>query len=115
MLCFYRRIFGTIDTTFSTAVVSVAIFNFIAWIAVFSIFTFQCTPIIYTWDRTLVGGRCLPNNVLFWSTSSINIATDIVIVILPIPIVWSMRLTIYQKLAVTGVFLLGGLLVSSRC
>ena len=47
--------------------------------------------------------------VLYYLGGAYNIASDIVILVLPIPIVWRLRLPKSKKLAVTGIFLMGGL------
>jgi hypothetical protein len=39
----------------------------------------------------------------------INIAVDLVIMVLPLPTVWSLQLPKRQKLALSGVFMLGTL------
>lgn len=48
---------------------------------------------------------------LLVSSAAINILTDVSILILPIPIVWHLQITKSQKLAVSGIFLMGGLYV----
>lgn len=109
MLCLYHRIFGTIKRTLTISLYAVSIFNLCCFIIVFFIFLFQCKPINFVWDRTIPGGHCIEFNTLCLSTGVISITTDIVILALPVPMVWSLQLSKTQKLGIIGVFFLGGL------
>ena len=44
--------------------------------------------------------------------AALNVFTDLVILILPIPIVWSLQLPKRQRLVLIGIFSLGGMLVN---
>ena len=109
MLFLYRRVFGNINRVFSIAVYTVGVFNVCCWIIVFFIFACQCTPIDFAWDKSIPGGHCIAFNTLCVSTAAISIATDVVILMLPGPMIWSLQLSRLQKLAIIGVFSLGGL------
>lgn len=69
---------------------------------------FQCSPIAYTWDKT-IKGRCLDMPMLYQLGAAYNVFTDFAILILPMPIVWHLQMPKSKKIAVTGVFLMGGL------
>src|SRR6478735_1860698 len=52
---------------------------------------FQCTPIRWNWDR--FGGEdvdfwCMDLNKLQWSINITNIIFDVVVLVLPIPLIW---------------------------
>ncbi|KAL7619458.1 hypothetical protein AAE478_009997 [Parahypoxylon ruwenzoriense] len=70
------------------------------------ILIFSCTPIPNYWDRRY-GGTCLDSNLLGWMNSVGNIVTDIIILLLPIPVVWRLNLKRGRKWAVLGIFALG--------
>lgn len=38
-----------------------------------------------------------------------NIVTDLIMLLLPMPVIWRLKLPTKQKIALTGVFLLGSL------
>lgn len=114
MLFLYRRVFGNINRAFSISVYTVGVFNICCWFIVFFIFACQCTPVAFAWDKTILGGHCIAFNTLCVSTAAISIATDVVILLLPVPMIWSLQLSKLQKLAIIGVFSLGGLSVSLR-
>lgn len=54
-------------------------------------------------------GTCMNIEALLLATAVLNIATDILILVLPMPIVWHMSIPKAQKIAVSFIFLMGGL------
>lgn len=66
----------------------------------------DCQPIHRHWDPT-VHGQCLPSGVLAYSSGAFNVATDLFVLVVPMPTVWSMNLSTAKKLRVSAVFGLG--------
>lgn len=68
-----------------------------------------CTPIESLFDNRLPRGHCLSmgpaTQILVNSVG--NIVTDVVILLLPLPVVWQLQLSRSQKAALLGVFSLG--------
>ena len=71
---------------------------------------FECQPFAYQWDREIPGGSC-PNRLIHhrWVVSFPNIIVDIAILILPVPMLWALQISRARKIALTAVFLIGGL------
>jgi hypothetical protein len=46
--------------------------------------TFDCHPIAYSWDTTIPGRVCFNRDALYLANGSINDATDLLILILPL-------------------------------
>ncbi|KEF59543.1 uncharacterized protein A1O9_04387 [Exophiala aquamarina CBS 119918] len=68
---------------------------------------FSCQPISFSWDNSIEGGRCI-NFLTFWLfNASFNSATDIIICILPIPVLMALTLPRKQAIILTCLFLLG--------
>ncbi|KDB27982.1 hypothetical protein H109_00246 [Trichophyton interdigitale MR816] len=69
---------------------------------------FQCNPVPYAFDKkTPGGGKCI-NVAAFWfANASFIIATDVFIVLLPIPVILRLQLPDRTKVALCGVFALG--------
>ncbi|KAH8908298.1 hypothetical protein BR93DRAFT_868205, partial [Coniochaeta sp. PMI_546] len=68
-----------------------------------------CIPLEAFWKWWLVFVRpvyCQPPN-LWWANAGLHITTDVVIVLLPMPVISTLRLPRRQKMAVMGVFALG--------
>ncbi|KAI4212359.1 MAG: hypothetical protein LQ351_004929 [Letrouitia transgressa] len=69
--------------------------------------TFGCRPISFLWNPTIPGGHCINvKQFLKWMTFP-NILTDIVILVLPVKIAWSLDLPRPQKVALTVTFSAG--------
>lgn len=83
--------------------------TFLWWITCQSIVIFECAPIHYFWHRKPVTGHCLNVQTFFQDQAIPNIITDLVVLLLPLPLIWTLKLPIEQKAALSGVFLLGSL------
>ena len=70
---------------------------------------FQCIPIAFQWDKSIEGGQCFDIPSFFRYNNLPNIITDVVMLVLPWPMVWSLKLPRTQKIGVASVFLTGGL------
>jgi hypothetical protein len=55
--------------------------------------------------------RCFNLKGLWVSVAVFDVATDVVILVMPIPLIWKLNLRSGQKIMVTGVFLLGAVVV----
>ncbi|GES57531.1 hypothetical protein ATEIFO6365_0001081900 [Aspergillus terreus] len=73
---------------------------------VFSTFFF-CTPVRAFWDRSIPDAYCLPEAVIWPLNAGIQISTDAWLVILPMPVLFRLRLPRRQKCALIFVFALG--------
>ncbi|KAK0377062.1 hypothetical protein CLIM01_05595 [Colletotrichum limetticola] len=83
----------------------------VGWcIAVIMVSIFSCTPIPRFWDRT-IPGTCINSSNFFIGITVPNIIFDILTVVLPIREVWALQMGREKKLAISGVFLLGGSVV----
>lgn len=69
---------------------------------------FQCLPIERSWNKS-VEGTCIDNGMFWLANAVLNIATDVIVLALPIREVFNLHLRLQEKLALCGVFLLGGL------
>ena len=70
---------------------------------------FNCHPIAASWDKTIPNSHCVVPQTLYMATAGINLATDIIILVLPMPLVWRLRLSTKRKIAVSCIFVLGSL------
>ncbi|CEL10445.1 hypothetical protein ASPCAL13564 [Aspergillus calidoustus] len=107
ILLFYLRIFETRSFKMLSYIVGSLVLCH--GTGVFFAAIFQCWPIQYTWDKKIVGGSCFNQQAFYRYVSLPNILTDFVILIMPMPLVWKLQTRLTHKLALTGVFLLGGL------
>ena len=106
ILLFYARIF--IQPNFRIAVWIMHILNFMWGIAFTLTFVFQCTPIDLVWRKTFGERHCIPlvrNLVLAVS----SIILDVVVLTMPWPMVWQLKISKRQKWLVIGIFMLGAM------
>ncbi|KAH7065288.1 hypothetical protein B0J12DRAFT_589088 [Macrophomina phaseolina] len=70
----------------------------------------QCTPVKANWIPTTPGAKCLPSlavTIVSFIQSSINIITDGLCAVLPIPLLWDVKMNLNTKLSVLGLLSLG--------
>lgn len=101
----YRRIFDTRSMRIAVYVLGVA--NII-WVILFAaLAAFRCIPIQRSWDLT-VPGKCLDASALYTGNALPNIVMDLAMVAMPIYPVSKLQLPLSQRIALIGIFMLGG-------
>ncbi|KAH7113807.1 hypothetical protein B0J11DRAFT_412976, partial [Dendryphion nanum] len=77
------------------------------WVLLGSIF--MCSPVSYLWNRSQARGHChLEKFWIYYMNASVNIAQELAILLLPMPLLRRLRLLRGQKIALICVFALGG-------
>lgn len=102
----YLRIFPARNFRLSCWVVMAIVALYSSW-AIFSGFV-NCVPVAKFWDRS-IKGHCLSFEALWFFNASMNIATDLALLIMPMPLLSQLQLPYTQKVALVGVFAIGGL------
>ncbi|CAI6336151.1 unnamed protein product [Periconia digitata] len=102
----YRRVFQTPRFQFWNYI-------FIGVIMIYLIATvlgciFVCYPVQRFW-KTHITGNCIDTFASWLSNAILNIITDLMIIILPMPVVRNLQLRPRQKLLLMGVFAFGAL------
>ncbi|KAJ3481493.1 hypothetical protein NLG97_g7807 [Lecanicillium saksenae] len=67
----------------------------------------QCTPVALAWDKSL-HGTCISMIKNWYANAGFAIATDVLILSLPMQPIWASKLPVNQKRALMLVFALGG-------
>ncbi|KAJ5153174.1 uncharacterized protein N7482_009652 [Penicillium canariense] len=78
------------------------------FIAVLFVDIFQCHPVAYVYDLSIVGGKCIEQGNFYVSTAALNLFTDLLVMSIPILITWNLQMPLRRKLAVCIVLCLGG-------
>ncbi|KAM3068726.1 hypothetical protein ACMFMG_010903 [Clarireedia jacksonii] len=68
----------------------------------------QCIPIAAVWNKS-IHGHCVERIKMFQYYSIPNIITDVAMMVLPIPTIWTLNMSKRIKIAVTLTFLLGSI------
>ncbi|GME48506.1 hypothetical protein GTA08_BOTSDO01210 [Neofusicoccum parvum] len=109
MLFFYGRLTFRLWQQKVVRVLSFVVFA--SYISVLFTVLFSCRPFVANWQvRPDPGLQCSfhPQNVAV--VSILNIATDVALLSIPIPLLWTLQMRLKQKI-VMGCFLLSGILV----
>ena len=69
---------------------------------------FECRPVEAAWEP-FVKGDCVQLNTESIVAGIFNIITDVVTLILPMPLLWRLQISRGRKLQLTGMFLTGGM------
>ncbi|KAF2972956.1 hypothetical protein GQX73_g620 [Xylaria multiplex] len=72
----------------------------------------QCTPQNKIWDLTVQGGYCIDLEAVELTTSSINVVSDLVILLAPQHVIWRLQLPRAKKLGIALIFAVGYLSIS---
>ncbi|CAF9927030.1 hypothetical protein IMSHALPRED_007103 [Imshaugia aleurites] len=117
VLLFYFRLFGTLGTRPGFRKLLFATQTLVVLWFVGSILPgiFRCHPIHDSWNPKLLGEPdvrhdCINDNTYYFSSSVLNVALDLWILLLPISIIWTLQLSARRKVGLSAIFLLGGFL-----
>ncbi|KAF5026441.1 hypothetical protein F66182_1474 [Fusarium sp. NRRL 66182] len=77
----------------------------VAYIPIQVLRIYNCDPIRTWWDPTVREARCLNQRKIFFSSLSLSIITDLLTVIIPIPLTWHLKMPLRKKIKI--VLLLG--------
>ncbi|RPA79038.1 hypothetical protein BJ508DRAFT_150421 [Ascobolus immersus RN42] len=108
ILIFYLRL--TPDVTFNRLVKFTMVFVFLTGFYNVPANIFQCTPIRRAWSPA-TPGKCIDQMALWISQSVLHVVTDIMIFLLPMPLVARSQMPIRQKTQALIIFALGLILV----
>lgn len=78
---------------------------------------FQCTPVTKAFHKAdpTFEGTCVDNTKFWYANAGFSIATDIIMLLLPMPLVYRLQVPWPQKVALVGVFMLGIFVVITSC
>ncbi|KAI1496459.1 hypothetical protein F5X99DRAFT_400376 [Biscogniauxia marginata] len=74
----------------------------------------QCAPITAAFDKT-IDHHCIDNSYFWFANAGFSIATDVIILTVPMPLVYSLQIPRVQKVALIIVFTLGVFVVITSC
>ncbi|EKG16265.1 hypothetical protein MPH_06519 [Macrophomina phaseolina MS6] len=69
---------------------------------------YACQPIEKYWDLTITYGHCIDRPKIYMFAGVMNTLTDATILLLPIFMMWNLRLRLRQKIAVVLIMMTGG-------
>ncbi|KAJ5287208.1 Satratoxin biosynthesis SC1 cluster protein [Penicillium angulare] len=87
---FYLRIFSTVKR-----------FQIICWAVIGFI------PLAFNWDQSIPGGKCANEPAAFIAVGVLDLASDVCVFALPIPMIWNLHAPMATRAALSSVFGLG--------
>lgn len=111
VILFYRRIFGMNKAMWFCVALTIGY-----WVSCTIAFLVCCRPVSYYWTQYAdpAGGRCVYNLYPFYiGNAAANVTTDVIILLVPMPVIWRLHMRTTQKVLVCSIFLLGSLYVVS--
>jgi hypothetical protein len=110
ILCVYLELFYCITWMFWAAQTTVVLVIMFFTACIIMTFT-RCTPFKANWNRIpaeIKGSHCSMNTMKWLLIQgSLNLAFDLILVILPLPLVWSLKISRLKKVATSAMFGLG--------
>lgn len=102
IICLYLRIFTVKLYRYGAYCCAgiIIVFNVVFFIMTLT----DCTPLAYKWDKS-IPGRCLDIIEVYRYVSLPNLFTDIMILVLPLPVIWPLQIGRMQKIGLTFTFL----------
>jgi len=103
-LFFYARVFTTLDSRFRLAlwVIHGVV---LAWLIALLLSTvFLCIPVQKEWLKSLPG-HCQNNEVVNLGTAIASVVIDVMILLLPMPMLWKLQARLTRKIFIFGVFI----------
>jgi hypothetical protein len=87
-------------------------------IAMVFVNAFECPNPSDAWSVEILfqgAGSCINLHPLYYGQAGFNIFSDIVILVLPIPVLWGLQMHRNKRLALIGIFSVGGVAVVASC
>ncbi|PYH87956.1 putative integral membrane protein [Aspergillus ellipticus CBS 707.79] len=105
ILLLYFRIFPVPWVLRSSQITIVII---ICWAIATTLAAFlNCRPFAFNWDRSIPGGKCGDRVKSFTVMGVINLVTDLVVLVIPMPLLYRLQMAQYKKVTLMIVFGLG--------
>ena len=104
-LCFYTRVFS-VDLVLSRCIKFAGVLV-VVWPLAFTLSAFgECRPLSKAWDP-LTPGTCFDIKAWWLSNAISDVAIDLLILVMPMPLVWNMKTKTGHKILTTLIFLAG--------
>ncbi|KAH8678265.1 hypothetical protein BX600DRAFT_431551 [Xylariales sp. PMI_506] len=116
ILFFYMRVFAPLKQWCWATIILVVL----SATVVILMTLFQCTPIRYNWDGWTgefdEAYQCAINvNVLSYAAAASGILQDLIILILPLPVIATLQMQLRKKIMTLGIFSLGIFIIITSC
>lgn len=105
-LFFYARIFSVNNSKFKYALWVVHAMTAAWLVGILLSVTFMCDPVPRAWETSLPG-HCLNTGKLWIGSGVTSLLIDIIILVMPLPMLWNLQMKVTRRILITGVFICG--------
>ncbi|KAI9375055.1 hypothetical protein BJX61DRAFT_540203 [Aspergillus egyptiacus] len=113
-LLFYLRLVN--KPSFLYSVYATMLLNFLVAVALWLLYCLRCRPLPAFWNPGAYrDATCVETAVTYYLPAALNILTDIIILVLPIPPLWRMQAPVCRRIEVIAVVTFGGAAVIVAC
>ncbi len=105
----WARIFvprGTRNITFSWICYGMIGINIVYYIAAVFVSSLSCSPHERIWDKT-IPGKCIDSKIVLICSASVNVLSDLLILLLPQKVIWDLRISKKKKIGLSFFFATG--------
>ncbi|KAL2285552.1 hypothetical protein FJTKL_08193 [Diaporthe vaccinii] len=112
ILHFYSVVFR--KDLFAKVVYGVMAMVIAYWMGTFWADAFLCDPPRKAWE-VAIPGTCGNSNMMYTAMASADLIIDIIVILLPMPILWTLQLRTSKKILLTAIFGLGFIIIGITC
>ncbi|KAF4949865.1 hypothetical protein FSARC_13367 [Fusarium sarcochroum] len=106
-LLFYFRLSNHIS--FRRALWAIIAFHVVTTVVIWLLYGLQCRPLAAFYEpENYPGVKCLDTNVTYFVPYTLNMTTDLLILVLPLPVIWTLQMSVQRRLGVIAVLTTGG-------
>lgn len=110
ILLLYRQIFDTGSTPWFGTLLKVCLVLQVVKESIFLfLIIFECLPISAMWDKSITDAKCLDLSAISLAGAICSIATDVVLAMLPIPMLWKLQVSRAKRVGIAFVFVVASL------
>ncbi|KAG8361304.1 hypothetical protein FVEN_g1074 [Fusarium venenatum] len=106
LISYLRLLRGTDQKTYRNVIWLMIAFVFMSHLGCTLALVFSCSPVDKSWNP-LKEGQCLPPGPSFTGYAVVTIVSDIVVAVLPIPVLVKLEIKLAKKIGLIAIFTLG--------
>lgn len=106
LISYLRLLKGTDQKTYRRVVWTTIVLVFLAHLGCALSLIFACTPVDKSWNP-LLKGSCRPAGSSFTGYAIVTIVSDVVVALLPIPVLLKLNVRLEKKIGLIAIFMLG--------
>ncbi|CAG8943937.1 unnamed protein product [Penicillium salamii] len=106
ILMLYIEIFSG-NKKFAQCAIGVGGLVALYWVATVFTLSLVCRPIQYNWRNRKIPGSCGDIRKIQYASAGFNMGMDLLVVLLPLPVIWKLRMSSRKKIGVTTAFAIG--------